>query len=299
MKLRKLLRCVGPRRRANRSVKRLGYSRASIEPLEERRLLALTVTVGTHTLLPNTPNQQIPIFVQGSDNIHGYELLMQIGDGAGSGGPPKMSYVGKPNNATGNLLTGLSNYFLDEGSDDSNVDFGFTLNTLNLNLPANRDGGGGAGLLGTLIIDTTGVIAGTWPLLAGGPNANNGDSDFFNQIGLHNSLVQLSITNGSITIDQPPAIDLNGAAIGADFSSAWFGSAAPIEDSTSTLTDPDDTNLALLTASLALKQANAVRFGGGFFKVGDGGNASRRTLVGHLRGGVVVSVQTSVVVFLQ
>ena len=50
---------------------------------------------------------------------------------------------------------------------------------------------------------------------------------------------------------------------------------------------------------LALKQANAVRFGGGFFKVGDGGNASRRTLVGRLREGVVVSVQASVVVFLR
>ena len=56
---------------------------------------------------------------------------------------------------------------------------------------------------------------------------------------------------------------------------------------------------ALGIAGLVLKQANAVRFGGGFFKMGDGGNASWRTLVGRLREGIVVSVQASVAVFLR
>ena len=215
----------------------------------------LTITVGVHTLLPNTPNQQIPIFVQGPYNIHAYDLAMQIGDGTGSDGAPTMSYLGEPNDSTGNLFAGLSYLFQEQGSNNYNATFGALLTALNVNVSANRDGGGGAGLLGTLIIDTTGLTSGTWPLLAGGPNANNGDSDFFNDTGSETIGILLSITNGSITIDQPPAIDLNGAAVGTGFSTTWVGSAVPIESFTTTLTDPDSTNLASLTASLASPHA--------------------------------------------
>src|SRR5712691_5403409 len=85
-------------RRINAQVQRLGrrHRRRStclqqemrglpviIESLEMRELLSSVITVGDHTLLPNTANQVIEIRVTGDSQVTGLNVRAQIGDGTG------------------------------------------------------------------------------------------------------------------------------------------------------------------------------------------------------------------------
>jgi len=48
---------------------------------------AATINVGAHLLLPNTPNQHVPIAISGTDtNVQGFTLNAQVGDGGPLGG---------------------------------------------------------------------------------------------------------------------------------------------------------------------------------------------------------------------
>ena len=45
--------------------------RLRLERLESRRVLAPLIDVGVHTLLPDTPDQELPIYVSGGDPVAG------------------------------------------------------------------------------------------------------------------------------------------------------------------------------------------------------------------------------------
>jgi len=161
----------------------------------------LTIDIGNHVLLPNTPGQVIPIYASGGAEVQGLVLNVQIADGSpdvpGSG-------VDGPNIA-GVDLTGADTVF---GS-VSNTGHNFIetrdqiwvvgIATSSGTVPAD-------GLLGYLTIDTTGWFGGDGPWELKLADTFNGDTNFQSPNGQTVS----TITNGSIRIDNLPTANLGG-----------------------------------------------------------------------------------------
>ena len=167
---------------------------------------APTIIVGTNYLAPDTAGQAVEFSVSGGHLVQGVNLYVQIAAGAAADNPVIESV---------DIITGTI----------------FETNNVGV---TDADGSGAAdafprwegvitvtaagtvaaqGLVGTALIDTTGVASGTWDLMLTG--TIGGDSDFAGQ--------QIQVTNGSIVINDPPtavddvaAADEDGPAVSVD-----------------------------------------------------------------------------------
>lgn len=159
------------------------------------RVDAPVVTVGQFSLRPNTPNQQVPIYVSGGQAISGLNLYVQVGDG----GPERVD-LGLPAGTDAPSITGidLTSGTIFAGVPDAPfVDLalpqvGFaSLAIVEPNTSVTADG-----LLATVTIDTTGFFDGSFdlqlsPVLPDGPEG-----------GLHTDFgaVPASVVNGRIHV---------------------------------------------------------------------------------------------------
>jgi hypothetical protein len=163
-----------------------------------------TIDVGIHALSPNTPAQQVSLFVTGGEAVSGLNFYAQVGDGG-----PELSQVGLPAGEDGPEITSvdlkMGTIFAAAPSPQDNqaglpqvaiASIEFT--TVGATTTAN-------GLLARLSIDTTGFTAGSWslrladvlPQLAGGPY----NSDFAG--------IPATIVNGSIVVTSTVVGDFN------------------------------------------------------------------------------------------
>jgi len=150
------------------------------------------IQVGNHVLLPNTPGQQIEIWVSGGQLVQGLDFLVQVADGgpeaatAGFADPPG---IDGPHVTDLDLVT--ATIFQDNNLGQINSDAHLTYPQL---FVASIIAGSGAvaadGLLGTVTIDTTGFSSGSWELVMTDTPA--GKTDF--------QYTGVEIENGSITI---------------------------------------------------------------------------------------------------
>jgi len=116
------------------------------------------LSLGSNTLLPNTANQTLQVFVNGSDTtIHADDFAAQVGDGGsangGSNTGPKITALDL---TTGTVFSAGSPFM---AADGSLIAYG------NVILPASTNvSDAGPVLLATLTLDTTGFSSGTFPL---------------------------------------------------------------------------------------------------------------------------------------
>jgi hypothetical protein len=180
---------------------------------------AATAYIGSHLLSANTPNQVIPIYVTGGEQIAAVDLFAQIGDGGAFVGGVNV----KPSFSNVDILTGTifarNNYgaFGDLNGVPSSSNAAHPLiwvdgtTTVNGTVTAN-------GLLATLAIDTTGISSGAFPLritgvaqALGGFNTTLWDAD--------GAPIALTANVGLLTVAPGLTSDFNenGAVDGADF----------------------------------------------------------------------------------
>jgi hypothetical protein len=125
---------------------------------------AITITVGNHTLLANTPGQQVQIVVSGGEQVSGVNLHVQVGDGGPElvdfGLPPGVDgpAITAVDLTTGTIFAGVSDTPFVIETIPQYVNYSLAMLTPGSSVPA-------AGLLATLTIDTTGFTSGTWDLL--------------------------------------------------------------------------------------------------------------------------------------
>lgn len=170
----------------------------------------LIVNLGDHVFPEGSGTVFIPILIEGTDPVHGFDAYLQVGDGLGGNNAPVMSYLGSPNDLTNNFMASSPHLFLDSGSDLFTVAVGGILSTLNANISPQTDGG----MLLTLVVDLTGKVAGeSWPLI-GDDTGINGAGAFYSQIDNVNAIVPSQFLNGSITIAVPEPSTLVLAALG-------------------------------------------------------------------------------------
>ena len=121
-----------------------------------------TIDVGNFALLPNTPNQEIEIFVRGAHPVSGFDLYAIIGDG----GPERTSLDLEPG-VDGPAITSidLKTGTIFANSPDNARDLGSLPQIANWTISL-ADGGSieADGLLATITVDTTGFLEGTWDL---------------------------------------------------------------------------------------------------------------------------------------
>jgi hypothetical protein len=149
---------------------------------------AAVIVVGDHELLPDTPNQLVPIFVTGGDAVQGLNLYAQIADG----GPAAGGTILGPAVTDADVLTGtifeLNNTGVQDPGSVAQL-IARTVTTDTGSVPA-------TGLLATLKISTVGFTSGTWALNLG--NTRSGPTDF--------TIVPITITDGSIKIVPEPVM---------------------------------------------------------------------------------------------
>jgi hypothetical protein len=158
--------------------------------LSAASVAAPVITVGHHTLLADTPNQQVSILVSGAEPVQGVNLLVQLGDGGAAlggaaGASPRIQDV----SVTTGTIFGANNN--GRAFDEAPADQLWQVHTATAAGTVSTDG-----VLAVVTVDTTGFAAGTFPLLLAdiGGDATL-DSDFAG--------VPAAITNGSITIVVP------------------------------------------------------------------------------------------------
>lgn len=142
-----------------------------MEALERRELLALTVEVGDHYLLADTPDQEIPIYVSGGDLVQGCNLNVQTGDG-GVGGTQSGPRITGIDVETGTIWAGQIEPPINP---EPPLDYGqwegrYLVTQEGVSVAAE-------GLLATVTVDTTGCGPGPWDLVLG-PGNLNGPTDF-------------------------------------------------------------------------------------------------------------------------
>jgi hypothetical protein len=155
-----------------------------------------TIVVGEYTLMANTPNQRIEIFVSGGQLISGVNLVAQIGDGG-----PELVDSGLPAGSDGPAITSvdLKTGTIFAGLDVSQVEFPSLpqVRFSSLGIESQNTSVAADGLLVTLTIDTTGISAGSFPLLLDGvlPQLTNGPfaTDFAGMMA--------EITSGQIIVE--------------------------------------------------------------------------------------------------
>ncbi len=149
------------------------------------------ITLGNYLLLPNTPNQTIPVYVSGGAMVSGVNFNLQVGDGGpASGGTPGPVFT-KLDFVTNSIFQFDYSDPVDEGS----VPQVLTEYILTAN---NGDVVSADGLLATVTIDTTGFFPGqAFPLLIA--NTLNGPTSF------SDAPIPGTMTNGLITIVPEPS----------------------------------------------------------------------------------------------
>ena len=150
------------------------------------------VTAGNYNLQPNQPNQPVSISVTGGDAVQGVELNARIGTGLGA--IPKFT--------GGTVITGTIFASNNQGDFGDGVIGNGTSIPQILNLATATTGVttvAASGLLGTLIIDTTGLNAGTYALTLS--NTENGPT----VLTRPGNISTTTVIDGSITIVPEPA----------------------------------------------------------------------------------------------
>jgi hypothetical protein len=149
------------------------------------------VAVGEHRLLPGQANQAIPIYVTGGIPVQGINFNVQIQDATGTLAGPTIQDL---DILTGTIFAG-NNTGAEEDPDGSGVDdqvpqleFRDTTTLADTVIAE--------GLIGTLLIDTSGFTDGSWDLVMS--LTLNGPTNF--------TVVPAVVIDGSITIDQLPTI---------------------------------------------------------------------------------------------
>lgn len=158
-----------------------------------------TIDVGTYSLLPNTADQKIELFVTGGTEIEAVNLNVQIADGMS--GPVLQSV---------DLRSDTIFDPLNEGQLDilTNPQLFATTVTTPFSDPPTTVAANG--LLATLTVDTTGFSSGVFDLRLSG--TLNGDSDF--GFDLAGSPLPANVTNGQLLIvPEPTSIGLTAVAL--------------------------------------------------------------------------------------
>jgi hypothetical protein len=154
---------------------------------------ALVVDVGSHQLLPNTPGQTVELFVSGGDLVDAAEVNVEIGDGT-----------------AGPLITDIdlktNTIFAPASFTEADV-----INT-GRQAQSNVEGPSdvaASGRFATVTLDTTGLQFGTFPLEL---TVNVGGTLFPTRFNNNGVAVPLTITDGSVSVPEPAALGLLGAA---------------------------------------------------------------------------------------
>jgi hypothetical protein len=157
---------------------------------------ALSITVGTHNLLPNTAGQPIDINITalGGEQMQGVNFRAQLGDGGPNAGgvditPAMFGDLIGP----GTIFETNNNGVNDGSAYPSHLDYGTTTQAGFQVLSP------GDNLLITILVDTTGFTTGTWSLHL--TDTATGDT---NTAGGEDLLIE----NGSIIIPEPSSIVL-------------------------------------------------------------------------------------------
>ena len=164
----------------------------------------LVINVGDHTLLPNTANQEIQIFVtsDAGDLVHGMNLQAGIGDGRdgldepvfqGGGAFSGIDFSGSIWETAPSAISGFGFPAILFDESQGLASLGFTNSGATVL---------GNGLIATLIVDTSGILLGSGPF----------DLYLDEQFGLEGTtfttvagpLLTPTINNGSITIAAVP-----------------------------------------------------------------------------------------------
>lgn len=155
----------------------------------------IVVNVGTHSLLPNTPNQSIPIHVSGGAAVAGLNFRAQVADGF-----PDVpgSLVDGPN-ITGVDIIGTTSPTIFTGNNTGQQDPG-SVPQLSIRTTTTSSGTVTAnGLLVTLTLDTTGFATGTYALSLSSTFA--GGTSFLDSLA---NPISSTITDGSLMISAVP-----------------------------------------------------------------------------------------------
>ncbi len=151
----------------------------------------LMISVGNYNLAPNEAGQTITLSVSGGDQVTGFNLRAQLGDGLGPNPEPIFQAVGFsggiwnafPTIVAGGPVSGAPQY----------AQASVVFSTTGESVAASGD-------LVTITLDTTGLYSGTYSLdLA---NTDIGADSAF--IGTGGSDLAAAITNGSVTIASVP-----------------------------------------------------------------------------------------------
>jgi hypothetical protein len=197
----------------------LGFAVAAVATFSGVAAQAASIVVGTHYLLPNTPNQVVTIQVTGDEPIAGEDLFAEIGDGgtfnSGSNTKPAFTtvdilggsiFAGNNTGATG-----------DPGGTPPGSNSAHPLiwvdgtTTASGTVPA-------SGLLASLTVDTTGLSSGSFRLLLSDVASHFGPFDTtLNDV--NGNSIPLTITNGTLTLWGTPPGDYNqdGKVDAADY----------------------------------------------------------------------------------
>lgn len=177
---------------------------------------AASITVGNHVLLANTPNQTITLQITGGEQVAGEDFFAQIGDGGAFNGGVNSKPVFTNIDIIGGTIFSANNLgsFGDPtvGNaahpliwDDGTVTATGTVTA--------------AGTLATLVIDTTGLSSGSFPLILTGVAGAIGPSNNTALNNVNGMPIPLTVTNGILTVSQFPAADYNhnGLVDAADY----------------------------------------------------------------------------------
>jgi hypothetical protein len=219
----------------NRQVARLLVAALGIVYLCGQSSFAATITIGdpiTHkiSLLPNTPNQTVPILITGSDtNVVGMDFFVIVGDGGPQlaqwsiglpAGTPAPDFSNLPANVnitgTGTIFAGVNTGAFDlfAGNGPPGPYFGslpqaaaYETNTLTPSTHVTDNG-----VIAYLTFDTTGFTSGTWPIAL--DDTSLGGTDHTDLVLSNGSVIVPTVLGGQITIvPEPSSILLGGLAV--------------------------------------------------------------------------------------
>jgi hypothetical protein len=164
---------------------------------------AAAVNAGTHVLAPNTPGQQVPILVTGTDSVSGIDFFVQVGDGGATvGGDDTGPRITQVDLVSGTIFAGNNTgVFVDPAP----LIWGATTTTSSGSVSAN-------GVLATLTIDTTGMFVGQFDLVLNPPST--GPTSFADP-GITTSLINGSLSIGDLPL--PGDFNENGIVDTADY----------------------------------------------------------------------------------
>lgn len=164
---------------------------------------AATITVGSHTLLANTPNQSFTILITGNEQVAGENFFAQIGDGGTANGgtltKPVFQTVDIVNTT---IFAGNNTGATGDQSPGGNAAHPLIWvdgTTANTNVSD-------TGILATVTINTSGVFSGTFPLILNGVGSHYAAGPFATVLDNTSAKpIALAINNGSITVAPEPA----------------------------------------------------------------------------------------------